>query len=231
MQPDHQTILYGIIEGALRAAADPSVTTVLRDWDYYGPGDKLQPLVPFLVVGLTDDSPYGVSIPLYRCTAQVMIVAASTPSVRQTFDAIRASVRSVMETIPRTRVAGLTVSGCQEIGCTQPDRINESGDIIYTQVLTYRIWMQAAPPPPAILDPQIYLCANDPATGVTYTTTQAQDPRRIDRWSPTPSGVTLSHGFGAWNDRATLTYTAPVQPLSTHLPPVLPDNPSADAAG
>lgn len=222
MQLDRQSILYGIIEGALRAAADPSVTTVLRDWDHYAPGDTAQPLAPFLVVGLTDDSPYGIGIPLYRCAASVMIVAASTPSVRETFSRIRTSVRSVMSSIPHISVAGLTVSGCMEVGCTQPDRISDSGDLIYAQTLTFRVWFQAAPPPPAVLDPVIYLCDRNPDTGVTYTTTQAEDPRRIDRWTPSASGVMLSQGFGDWADRASLDYTSPVQPLATHLPPPAP---------
>lgn len=221
---DRQTIVQSLIEGALRAAADPSVTTVLRDWDYYKPGTSAQPLAPFLVVGMTDDTPYGVGIGLYRSTVQVMIVAAKTPAVRQTFDAIRPSVRSVMESVAHLAAAGVSISRALEIGCTQPDHLNESGDIMLAQVLTFRVWFEAPEPPPAILDPVIYLCDRDPETGVTYTTTQAADPRRIDRWTPSPTGITLAQGYGVWADRATLAYTAPVQPLSTEIP--LPVDPA-----
>jgi hypothetical protein len=216
---ERQAILRGMIEGALRAAADPSVTTVLQDWDYYPPGDTAQPLAPFLVVGLTDDIPYGVGIGLYRCSAQVMIAVADSPSIRDDFDRIRASVRSVMDSLAHSSAWGVIIGGTLEQGCTQPDVITEDGDIILAQTVMYRVWFESPLPPPAVLHPDIYLVAHDPDTGITYTTTQATDPRRIDRWSPTPSGVMLSHGFGAWDDRADLTYSAPVQPLSTSLPP------------
>lgn len=216
---DRQAILRGMIEGALRAAADPSVTTVLQDWDYYPPGDTAQPLAPFLVVGLTDDIPYGVGIGLYRCSVQIMIAVADSPSIRDDFDRIRASVRSVMDSLAHLSAWGVAIGGTLEQGCTQPDVITEYGDIILAQTVSYRVWFEAPISPPAVLDSVIYLCDRDPETGVMYTTTQAEDPRRIDRWSPTPSGVMRSQGFGDWADRASLDYTSPVQPLSTHLPP------------
>ena len=53
MTTDRQTILQALIEGALRAAADPAVTAVLRSWDYYDHGTYVQPLMPMLVVGIT----------------------------------------------------------------------------------------------------------------------------------------------------------------------------------
>ena len=227
---DRQAIVQGLIEGALRAAADPSVTTVLRDWDYYKPGTSAQPLAPFLVVSLTDDEPYGIGIDLYRSTVQILVVVAETPSVRDDFARIRGSVRSVMASVPHLAAYGVTIDGVIEQGCTQPDRITESGDIILAQALTFRVWFEAPPTEPAILDQTPYLVDRDPETGTVYVTCQAQDPRRIDRWTPSGNTVTLSHGFGAWDARATLTYSAPVQPLSTEIPPTLPITPSASAS-
>ena len=217
---DRQAIVQGLIEGALRAAADPSVTTVLRDWDYYKPGTSAQPLAPFLVVSFTDDVPYGIGIDLYRATVQILVVVAETPSVRDDFARIRGSVRSVMASVPRLAAYGVIISGVIEQGCTQPDRITESGDIIYAQALTFRVWFEAPATEPAILDQVPYLAERTP-DGTIYVTCQAQDPRRIDRWTPSGNTVTLSHGFGDWDSRASLTYSAPVQPLSTELPPTL----------
>lgn len=223
---DRQSVVQALVEDALRAAADPSVTTVLRDWDYYEPGTSEQPLAPFLVVGFTDDIPYGIGIGLYRCFAQIMIAVADSPSVREDFDRIRASVRSVMASLAYLSAYGLTISGVLEQGCTQPAPITESGDIILAQILTWRMWFEAPEPPLAILDPIPYLVERDPATGATYLTCQEQDPRRIDRYLPAGSTLLFSQGFGAWEERATLAYTSPVQPLSTQLPPQA-DTPSA----
>ena len=229
MATDRQSIAQSLIEGALRAAADPSVTTVLRDWDYYKPGTTAQPLAPFLVVGVTDDLPYGVGIGLYRCTAQVLIAVADSPGIRDDFDRIRESVRSVMASLRGLTAGGVLLSSALEQSCTQPDTITEKGDVIYGQTITFRVWFEAPPTMPAVVDPEIYLCAKDPETGITYTTTQAADPRRITRWAPLGSGLRVSYGFGAWADRATLSYSSPVQPLSTEIPP-LTNNPSASAS-
>lgn len=226
---DRQSIVQSLIEGALRAAADPSVTTILRDWDYYQPGTTAQPLAPFLVVGAIDDVPYGIGIGLYRCTAQVMIAVADSPSIRDDFDRIRASVRSVMASLRGVTAGDVLLSGSLEQSCTQPDTITEKGDVIFAQTVTFRVWFEAPPTAPAVVDPEIYLVARDPETGVTYTTRQAADPRRITRWIPSATGVVFSHGFGAWDDRAALAYSSPVQPLSTEIPPIV-NNPSASAS-
>jgi hypothetical protein len=222
MLDDRQMIALGLIEGALRAASDPSVTTVLRDWDWYGPGDTAQPLCPFLNVGMIDDTPYGIGLGLYRAQVQIMISVVSSPSIRADFDRIRASVRAVMASLRGLAAGGVFLSGAIETGCTQPADINASGDVVYAQVLTYTVWFEAPPPPQVVTDPDIYLVAYDPETGVTYTTTQAQDPRRIAAWRPTPTGVLVCYAFGDWADRASLTYSVPVQPLSTQTPPAVP---------
>ena len=215
---DRQSIVYSIIEGALRAAADPSVTTVLRDWDYYAPGNTAQPLAPFLVVGLTDDIPYGIAIDLYRCSAQIMIAVADSPSIRDDFDRILASVRSVMASVAHVSAYGVTISGVLEQGCTQPAPITESGDVVYAQTVSFRLWFEAPAIPLAVLDQTPYLIERDPATGVTYTTCQAQDPRRIARWTPSVSTLQVRYNYGAWDDKAELVYSSPVTPLSTTPP-------------
>jgi hypothetical protein len=151
-----------------------------------------------------------------------MIVAAQIANVRDIFARVLASVRSVMATVRRLSYGGVLLCGCQEISCTQPDRLNDSGDIILAQILTYRLFFEAPLPPPATLDPVPYLVDRDPETGVTYVTCQADDPRRIDRWTPSGSTLMLEHGFGAWTDRVSLVYTSPVEPLST-----MPATPSA----
>lgn len=222
MSYDRQSLAQSLIEGALRAAADPSVTAVLRDWDWYGPGDDAQPLCPFLAVGMSDDTPYGIGIGLYRSQVQVMINVVSSPSIRDDFDRIRASVRSVMASLRGLTAADVLLSNALETGCTEPTNINESGDVVYSQILTFTVWFEALPPRQVVTDPEIYLVAYDPDTGITYTTTQTEDPRRITAWRRTPSGVMVCYASGAWDDRANLTYSAPVQPLSTNIPPVVP---------
>ena len=227
MQLDRQSVAQSMIEGALRAAADPSVTAVLRDWDWYAPGDTAQPLCPFLCVSMADDTPYGIGLGLYRAQVQVMINVVSSPSIRADFDRIRGSVRSVMESLRGLNAAGVLLSGALETACTQPDPVNDSGDIVYTQIVTWTVWFQSAPPPQVVTDPDIYLVAYDPETRITYTTVQAADPRRITAWRPTPSGVLVCYAFGDWADRASLTYSAPVPPLTTHLPPSVSANQTA----
>lgn len=222
MLDDRQMIALGLIEGALRAAADPSVTTVLRDWDWFGPGDTAQPLCPFLVVGMIDDTPYGIGLGLYRAQVQIMLNVVSSPSIRQDFDRIRGSVRAVMASLRGLNAAGVILSGALETACSQPSNINDSGDVVFSQVLTYTVWFEAPPPPEVITAPDIYLVAYDPETGVTYTTTQTEDPRRITAWRRTQTGVLVCYAFGAWADRASLTYSSPVQPLSTSIPSAAP---------
>ena len=207
-----------MIEGALRAAADPSVTTVLRDWDWYAPGNDAQPLCPFLAVGMSDDSPYGIGIGLYRSQVQVMINVVSSPSIRDDFDRIRTSVRSVMASLRGLTAADVLLSNALETGCTEPTNINESGDVVYSQILTFTVWFEALPPRQVVTDPEIYLVAHDPETRITYTTMQTADPRRITAWRPTPSGVMICSAFGAWSDRATLNYITPVTPPQTSVP-------------
>lgn len=220
--PDRQSIAQSLIEGALRAAADPSVTNVLRTWDYYEDGSSVQALLPLLVVSVTNDVPYGIGIGLYRASCSVMIVADWAEGVRDTFDRIRDSVRSVMESIRGLAAYGVFLSGARETSCTEPDFVQETGDVVLSQILTFQVWFEAPAIPSAVVDPEIYLVDRDPETGTTYTTTQAQDPRRITRWTHTAAVVRFSHAYGAWADRATLEYTSPVTPLSTTPPPVSP---------
>lgn len=217
MQYDRQSIVQALIEGALRTAADPSVTAVLRSWDHYDPGDTSQPLTPFLTTSVTDDIPYGIGIGLYRCALQISIVVTQSPAVRDDFGRIRESVRSVMAAVPRLAASGVIISGVREVSCSEPEHITESGDIVLVQTLGYSVWFEAPVTPPVVINPEIYLADRDPETGLTYTTTQAVDPRRITRW--TPGAVqTAAQGYGAWADRATLDYFAPVTPPGTSAP-------------
>lgn len=218
---DRQAIVQGLIEGALRAGSDPEVTTVLRGWDYYKPGTSAQSLAPFLVVGVTDDVPYGIGIDLYRCAVNIMVCVLESPGIRETLERIRGSVRSVMASVKGLGVSGFHIDGVIETACTEPDRITESGDLVDAQTLTFNLWFESPPTPPAILEQIPYLVDRDPETGTIYVTCQAADPRRIDRWTPSGNTVTLSHGFGDWDSRAALKYSAPVQPLSTEIPPTL----------
>jgi hypothetical protein len=219
-QLDRQSVVQSLVEGALRAAADTSVTAVLRSWDWYDEGTSAQPLMPFLVVAVTDDRPLGIGIPLYTATCQVTLVVDWAPGVRDQFDRIRASVRSVMASLPGLSAAGSTIDGCLESTCSEPSVLEPQGDVVLTQTVVFTLWFSAPLTPPAVVDPEIYLAAFDPATGFTYTTTQSSDPRRITRWGHTPAGVLeLAQGFGAWADRASIAYTAPVTPVSTQIPP------------
>lgn len=218
MQYDRQSLAQSLVEGALRAAADPSVTAVLRDWDWYGPGDTAQPLCPFLAVSLTDDTPYGIGIGLYRAQLQVMICVVSSPSIRDDFDRIRASVRSVMASLRGLAAAGVVLANALETSCSAPANLNDSGDVVYAQPIGFTLWYEAPAPSQVDTDPEIYIADRDPESGVTYTTTQAADPRRIDRWSRIGGIPTVAHGYGAWADRASLNYTAPVTPPETALP-------------
>ena len=132
-----------------------------------------------------------------------------------------------MASIAHLSAYGVTISAALEQGCTQPAPINESGDIIFAQTLTFRLWFEAPATPLAILDQIPYLVERDPETGVTYATCQAEDPRRIARWTP---GTTLvvQYGYGAWSDKAELIYGPPLTPLSTTPP--FTTNPSASAS-
>lgn len=227
---DRQSITQSLVESALRAAAAPVVTGVFRHFDYYEDGSSVQQLLPILVVSVTNDVPYGIGIGLYRASCSVTIVADWAPDVRDVFDRVRASVRSVMGSLRGLAAYGVFLSAAREISCTEPDFVNETGDVVLAQDLSFQVWFEGPTAPPAILDPVPYLIDRDPATGATYVTCQAQDPRRIDRWTPSGNTLTLAHGFGAWADRATLEYTAPVQPLSTAPPPPINSNPSASAS-
>lgn len=226
---DRQSIVQGLVEGALRAAADPMVTTVLRDWDYYKPGTSAQPLAPFLVVGISDDTPYGIGIDLYRCSVQVMLIVAESPSVRDDFDRIRASVRSVMASARGLGAYGVHIDGVVEQSCSEPSQITEKGDVIFAQTLTFALWFEAPSTPPAVIDPEIYL-VDKSSSDVIFVTRQAQDPRRIERWTGPVNTLQVAYAFGSWEDRATLVYSAPVSPLSTEIPPTLPIIPSASTS-
>ena len=226
---DRQSIVQALIEGALRAGSDPEVTTVLRGWDYYRPGTSAQPLAPFLVVGVTDDVPYGIGIPLYRCAVNIMICVSESPAIRDTLSRIRGSVRSVMESVPGLAAYGVHIDGAIEAACTEPDRITESGDLIDAQTLTFNLWFESPPAPAVVLDPEIFL-VDKSEPGVTYVTRQAQDPRRIERWTGPVNALQVAYAFGAWSDRAALKYSVPITPLSTEIPPDLPITPSASAS-
>lgn len=215
---DRQNLLQSMIEGALCAAADPSVTAVLRAWDYFEPGTSAQPLMPFLSVSVIDDKELGIGFGLYRASVQVSLVVHWAESVRDTLSRIRASVRSVMHALPGLAAGGLRIDGVLETSCTEPEVIEPKGDVVLVQILVHSVWCTAPVTPDAVLDPEIYVVDHDPVTGYTYTATQAADPRRITRWSQPGAVQTVSYGFGAWADRASLAYSAPVQPLSTSIP-------------
>ena len=222
MQPDRQSIIQSLIEGALRAAADPSVTAVLRAWDYYAPGTTAQPLMPFLVVGLTDDEEIVHDGTLWSASCSILITAHWAESVRDTLDRVRASVRGIMHGLPGISLGGYCLDGVREVSCSEPDIVSPQGDVVLVQQLLYTVWYSAPATPNIPADQEIYLAAYDPATATTYTTTQAADPRRITAWSRTATGVLVRYGFGAWADRASLSYSSPVQPLSTQIPPAAP---------
>lgn len=215
---DRQALVQGMIESALRAAADPSVTAVLRSWDFYDDDSNVQQLLPVLIVSLANDEELGIGFGLYRASCSVSIVVDWASQIRDAFDRIRASVRSVMDSLPGLRIGLTHIDGVRELSCTEPDIVEDKGDVTAVQTLTYSVWFESPRPDPAVLDPTPYLIDRRP-DGTTYVTTQAVDPRRIDRYAP--SGATTlvySQGYGAWSERDTLDYTAPVTPLSTSLP-------------
>ena len=217
MTNDRQSILQALVEGALRAAADPSVTAVLRSWDWYEPRTASQPLMPFLVVSVTDDEELAIDAGLYMAQVSVSPVVDWAPSVRDAFDSIRGSVRSVMHALPGLSAAGLTIDGVRETSCSEPEIVSSQGDVMSMQIISFSVWFSAPVTPDAVIAPDLYL-VDRAEDGCTYTTTQAADPRRIARWS---GQLAVSYGFGAWADRASLQYTAPVTPLSTSVPPTV----------
>lgn len=229
MIPDRQSIIQSLIEGSLRAAADQSVTTVLRAWDYYSPGTTSQPLMPFLVVGLTDDEEIVHDGTLWSATCSILIVAHWAESVRDTLDVIRSSVRGIMHALPGIHAGGYIMDGVREVSCSEPDIMSPQGDVVLVQQLMYTVWYSGPATPDIPADQEIYLAARDPETGFLYTTSQSADPRRITRWACAGaeplSSVRVSYGYGAWADRADLHYSDPVNPLST-----IPTAPSASVS-
>lgn len=217
---DRQSILQSIIEGALRAAADPAVTAVLRTWDYYDTGTSAQPLMPFLVVGVTDDAPLGIGFGLYRASVSVTLVVHWAESARDQFDRIRGSVRAVIESLRGLESGGVHISGVREVSCTEPEIISPQGDVVLTQVLIFSAWFEAPVPGPAVLDPTPFM-VDRRADGTTYITCSAVDPRRITRITQSGSVSLVAHGFGAWDSRESLVYSASVPPLSTQIPPTV----------
>lgn len=218
--PDRQSILQAIIEGALRAAADPAVTAVLRSWDYYDPGTSVQPLMPLLIVSVTSDRDLGIDLGLYTASAQISLICDWSPGIRDMYDRVRSSVRSTMHALTGAAVSGLMIDGIQEISCTEPEMIDPDGDTVFGQTLSYNLWFEAPVTEDAIIDQEIYLVARDLETGYLYTTVQADDPRRITRWADGENPARVSYGYGAWADRASLAYSDPVSPLSTSIPPL-----------
>jgi len=211
---DRQSIVQNLIEGSLRAAADPSVTAVLRGWDYYPDGSVAQPLLPYLIVSVTDDRELGISFGLYTATVTVTLAVDWSQGVRDDFDRIRESVRQVMHALPGLSAAGVTLDGILETACSDPTEATTDGDVILTQVLTHSLWFTAPVTPDAILEQELFL-VDRAEDGTVYTTTQAADPRRITRWS---GSLLVSYGYGNWADRATLVYTSPVTPPPTATP-------------
>lgn len=225
MISDRQSIIQSMIEGSLRAAADQSVTTVLRAWDYYSPGTTSQPLMPFLIVGLTDDEEIVHDGTLWSATCSILIVAHWAESVRDTLDVIRSSVRSIMHSLPGVNLGGYCIDGVREVSCSEPDIVSPQGDVVLVQQLMFTVWYTAPITQDIPADQEIYLAARDPETNYLYTTTQSADPRRITRWDDGGSTVRVSYGYGAWADRASLNYSDPVNPLST-----IPTAPSASVS-
>ena len=218
MTPDRQSLLQSIVESALRAAADPAVTAVLRSWDYYDPGETVQPLMPLLIVSVTNDRDIGIDLGLYTATVQVSLICDWAPSMRDMYDRVRSSVRSAVHALRGVSLAGLTVDSTREVSCTEPTLIDPDGDVVFGQTLTYTVWFEAPVTPDAVIDPDPYLIDHDAETGYTYLTTQAADPRRIERWS----GSVFSYAYGAWADRASLHYSSPVPPPTTSVAPASP---------
>lgn len=218
MMPDRQSIIQGLIEGSLRAAADQSVTTVMRAWDYYSPGTTSQPLMPFLVVGLTDDEEIVHDGTLWSATCSIMIVAHWAESIRDVLDVIRGSVRSIMHSLPGVMIADYCIDGVREVSCSEPDIVSPQGDVVLVQQLIFTVWYSGPATTDIPVDQEIYLAARDLETGYLYTTVQADDPRRITRWADADNPVRVSYGWGAWADRASLNYSDPVSPLSTSTP-------------
>lgn len=219
---DRQSLLQSMVESALRAAAAPCVTQVRRSWDWFDPGTSSQPITPFIVCSITQDEPILIGGCLYQAVCAVGLVVVQTPGIRDMLDAIRGSVRGAMAALPGFSADGLTIDGVREVSCSEPTEVDPDGDAVFEQDLVFDIWYSAPAQIPAVIDPEIYLSARDPETGVLYTTTQTADPRRITRWSPSPSGTVASCACGAWADRASLQYTAPVTPLSSIIPPAAP---------
>ena len=224
MTPDRQSLLHSIVESALRAGTDPAVTAVLRSWDYYNPGDTVQPLTPLLIVSTTNDRDLGIDLGLYTATAQISLICDWAPSIRDMYDRVRSSVRSVMHALRGVSLAGLTIDSTREVSCTEPTMIDQDGDVVFGQTLTYTLWFEAPVTPDAVIDPEPYLIDRDPTGRVTYITTQSTDPRRIERWTYPDGDVDLmvAYAVGAWTDRASLSYSSPVSPLSTSVAPASP---------
>ena len=228
MMPDRQSIVQSLIEGSLRAAADQSVTTVLRAWDYYSPGTAAQPLMPFLVVGLTDDEEIVHDGTLWSATCSIQIVANWAESIRDVLDVIRGSVRGIMHNLPGVNVADYCIDGIREVSCSEPDIISPQGDVVLVQQLTYTVCYSAPATPDMNMIVEVItniclfafvllICV---IGGYLYTTVHADDPRRITRWADGENPVRVSYGYGAWADRASLNYSDPVTPLSTSIPPI-----------
>lgn len=218
---DRDELLSSIVESALRAAADDSVTAVLRGYDYFAPGDTAQVLLPFLSVSVSDAEELTHDGGLWSATVTVTACAHWAEDVRSTLSALRDGVRRVMHALQGTAFLGMSIDGVREQSCRTPDFAQTTGDVTLTQVLVYRVWFEYPPVPSAVLDQEPYLVDVQP--DAIYMTRSAQDPRRIERFRRSP--YVAEAAFGAWADRATLVYRAPLPPLSTasslnlHQPP------------
>lgn len=207
-------MLAAIVESALRAAAPASITTVIRSWDFFGEDETAQPLLPYLVVSVQNDVPLLIGGPLYTAELAVGIAAHWSDTIRADLETIRGAVRSAVVSLPHVSFAGITIDGVKEISCTEPTFPQEKGDVVCGQNLGFRLWFTAPVTPPAVLDPEPYLIDRRP-DGTTYVTADAADPRKIVRYAPAPSGVSLAYAVGDWGARLSLEYSPPLPPLST----------------
>lgn len=227
MNNDVSALLSALVESVLLAQADPRVTAVLRSWDWYAPGDKAQALAPFIGVSVTDAVEIVPDGTLWTAVVSIDLIVNWAPSIREVLADVRASVRSAMHGLPGRSAGDLTVDGVIEQSGSEPAAVNETGDKTFMQTLTYRVWFSA----PAIFSdpilPEPFLVDQADANTL-YLTYGAADPRRIQKWSSPPGGsLAVCYGLGNWNDRASLSYSPPLPPLSTSISRNLNINPGA----
>ena len=220
---DRTELLSILIESALRAGADESVTGVFRSTDYYEEGSSVQKLLPVLIVGVSDAEELVHDGTLYSAPVQITLAVHWQADVRARLAAIRESVRGVMHTLPGLAIDGLTVDGVLETSERAPTFPETAGDVTVAQALLFRVFLSAPVVMDAVLDPLVYLI--DRRDHVTYLARSASDPRRIERIRDLGSSTVIDYSYGSWAARDTLEYHIPLPPLSTspernlHQPP------------